>query len=722
MRLFVAEKPELGRAIADALGVEKKEGGAIRCQGGDVVTWCFGHLLTLTDPEDHNPDAKRWNMESLPLSWPVAHKPIDDKKDQVELIRNLAGQAREIVHAGDPDDEGQLLVDEVLTYIGNRKPVRRILINDLNQKIIQRALNNLRDNSEFYGLSQSALARSVSDQVYGYNLTRAYTLAGRAAGATQVLSVGRVQTPILGLVVRRDRAHKDHNAHNYYDLTGVFSGTEGRFTAKHVPSKNAPVDDKGRVIQESYVTAVLDAVIGQSATIIQAASSDKEESQPLPYNLLNLQADASRKFGFSPDKTLKVTQSLRERRHLITYNRSDCEYLSDEQHDDAPAVLAAIAQTAPILSKAATAGDPTIKSRAFNSHNVSAHHAIIPTETTANLNNLTDDEAKLYLLISRAYIAQFFPKYAYRETAVVLDVAGYGFKATSRVKLRDGWKRLYSGDKDNEDIHQDDDTGSDNLEWINKESNLVCENATSEKKKTNPPPLYTMSSLLKDLARVSKYVTDPRIKKLLLSKDQEKKGEHGGIGTPATRSAIIAQLMKRNYIAEKGKKVVSTDVGQEFYDLLPATATAPDMTALWHEQQEQIKAGEMTMEQFVQGVRDYVNEEVARIKNTGIKVKAASGPACPECGNGTLIRRKGENGYFWGCSAYPDCKASRPDVAGKPGKKKVRETANVPCPKCGKDLVRRKKAGKKGYDFWSCSGFPTCKTKYDNVNGKPKIA
>lgn len=725
MRLFIAEKPELGRAIAEAIGSGKKDGGCIRCDNGDVVTWCFGHLLTLTDPEDHDPSAKQWSMESLPLRWPVEHKPIGDKESQINLIRKLAAQASEIVHAGDPDDEGQLLVDEVLDYIGNTKPVRRILINDLNKKIVQKALNNLRDNSEFFGLYQSALARSVSDQVYGYNLTRAYTLAGRAAGATQVLSVGRVQTPILGLVVRRDKAHESHSAHSYYDLAARFVGDSREFTAKHRPADGAPVDDKGRVLDETYAANLVQAVQGQPATVINSNTDEKEAAAPLPYNLLNLQADASRKFGFSPDKTLKLTQTLREKHRLITYNRSDCEYLSDEQHDDAPAVLAAIAQTAPVLANAAQSGDPVIKSRAFNSKNVSAHHAIIPTENTADLAKLSEDEGKLYLLIARAYIAQFWPKHAYRETTIDLEVAGYAFRATSRVTTLEGWKKLYARDTDNDEVHQDDADSTDNLEWVTTATPLTCEEATSEKKKTKPPARYTMATLLKDLARVAKYVTDPKIRQLLLAKDQEKKGEHGGIGTPATRSAIIEQLMKRGFIIEQSKKVISTELGREFHDLLPESATAPDMTALWHEQQEQIKAGEMTMQQFVDGVAEHIAQEIERIKSEGVKVTAAAGPECPTCESGTLRRRKGKNGFFWGCGAYPECKTTFPDKRGKPDFNAKKKEAPKPssehlCPKCSKGLIRR--AGKKkGSYWWGCSGFPACDFRAFDNKGKPEV-
>lgn len=727
MRLFIAEKPDVGKAIAEALGGGRRDGGCIRC-GDDVVTWCFGHLLTLTDPEDHDENAKQWKMDSLPLKWPVQHKPIKDKKDQVALIKKLASEADDLINAADGDDEGQLLCDELLDYIGNKKPVYRLIINDLNKKVVQKAMNNMCDNSEFYGLYQSALARSVADQVYGYNLTRAYTLAGRAAGANQVLSVGRVQTPILGLVVRRDRAHEGHSAHHYYDILATFTGDDGQFRAKHRPGEAAPVDEKGRVIEADYVTTLLDAVKGQPATVTSADTQDKETAAPLPYNLLNLQADASRKYGFSPDKTLKLTQSLRENHRLITYNRSDCEYLSNEQHEDAPGVLAAIAKTAPVLSQAAGAGDPSLKSRAFNSNNVSAHHAIVPTEKSGDLDKLSDDESKLYLLISRAYIAQFFPKHAYRETTLDLDAAGYAFRTKSKVTTREGWKKLYARDTDNEEVHDDaeDAETGDSVEWVTTSTALKCDAVDSEKKKTKPPARYTMAALLKDLARVAKYVTDPKVKKLLLAKDQEKKGEHGGIGTPATRSAIIEQLTKRGLIEEKSKKVSSTNVGREFHDLLPENATAPDMTALWHEQQEQIKAGTMTMAAFTDGVAAHVANEIERIKTEGINVTSATGPECPKCKQGVLARRKGKSGFFWGCGRYPDCKTTFPDKRGKPDfEAKKEDKASVPsdqhlCPECNKGLIRRP-AKKKGVFWWGCSGFPKCEYRTFDKDGSPVV-
>lgn len=718
MDLYIAEKPELARAIASALGGGQNRKGYIDC-GKDRVTWCYGHLLTLTDPEDHDPATKKWSLDQLPLRWPVEHKPIPNKKEQVSIIKGLAKQATAIVHAGDPDDEGQLLVDELLTFIGNKKPVTRVLINDLHPKIIRRALSNRRDNKEFHGLYQSALARSVSDQVYGYNLTRAYTLAGRASGGSAVLSVGRVQTPILGLVVRRDRSHEGHSSSHYWSITGNFHGEGKGFRAKYFPSDDAPVDEKGRIIDPAFAQQVVTDVEDENAEVARCLTKEKSTPPPLPYNLLTLQIDASRKFGLSPDDTLKVTQSLREKHKLITYNRSDCQYLSDEQHEDADNVLSAISKTARPLAKASINADRTINGRAFNSKNVSAHHGIIPTETVGDLTKLSENETRLYLIIARAYVAQFYPNYAFNETTVILDVNSHRFQAKSNVETNEGWKALYRNDKSDEDEPEEEAIPS--LEWVSRISLIHCVDASAEQRKTKPPKRYTMATLLRDLSQVSKYVKDDRIKAILKAKDADKKGEQGGIGTPATRSAIIKQLIDRRFISEKGKAIISTDLGREFHDKLPESATTPDMTALWHEQQELIRSGVMTCAEFVTGVEQYVSSQIRSVKAsvaeapTNIKKPAeGSGIDCPSCGTGEIVKRKGKKGHFWGCNKYPGCEHTCQDDKGKPriteaDGQRAEVSKEKICPQCSQGMVKRESSRIKGTFWWGCSGFPKCR-------------
>ncbi|MBU2708704.1 DNA topoisomerase 3 [Zooshikella marina] len=725
MRLFIAEKPDVAKAIVAALGVTpKREDGYFDC-GNDKITWCFGHMLALCDPEDYDERYAKWNKNDLPIiNIPWKYKKIPKSKKQLNIILSLLKEADEIVNASDPDEEGQLLCDEILVYANNKKPVKRLLINDNNINVVKKALNNLRDNSEFYGLYQSALARSVADQMYGYNMTRVCTLSGREKGLSNVLSVGRVQTPILGLVVHRDRINEDHKASKYYTLTGHFDFDNQAVSANFKPKSDDPIDDKKRVISKEFIEKVAKTCKNKHATIVNVHSEEKEAAPPLPYNLLSLQADASRKFNISPDETLTITQNLREKYKLITYNRSDCEYLSDEQHEDATGVLAAIAETAPALKGAASKGDPSIKSRAFNSANVSAHHAIIPTEATANLEGLSKQEQQIYLLIARQYIAQFFPKQLYRQTGLSIECEGYEYQVTSKMILRAGWTALYKNDQDNDQLEAQGDTDKD-LSIFKTNTEGFCTDTMVEEKETKPPARYTEATLLKDLACVAKYISDPEIKKSLIEKDKGKKGEHGGIGTPATRSTILKNLLDRGYLEKKNKKIISTKLGREFHDVLPKSAVVPDMTAIWHQQQKLIQDNSLNLNQFLEEFCGYLSAEVERIKAEGLAIKA-NVHFCPECTK-ALRRIKGKNGYFWGCTGYQDgCKASYPDNKGEPDltlkPKPKAVVSSFKCEACGSGLIRRpgKRVGRKvGASWWGCSGFPTCKQRYSDEYGKP---
>jgi DNA topoisomerase-3 len=720
MRLFIAEKPDLARAIVEGLGGGTRQSGYFDC-GNDYVTWCFGHMLQLLDPEDYDVRYKQWAMEDLPIAHiPWRKQPVSDKKEQLKIITALLKQADGVIHAGDPDDEGQLLVDEILEYANCRLPVRRLLINDNNTAVVRRALANMRDNSEFAGLSAAAEARSVGDQLYGYNLTRAYTLAARKAGYQGVLSVGRVQTPILGLVVRRDREFEAHTKTFYYNVTGQFHVGALEFPARYQIVDGDPVDEKGRLIDQSHATNIAVAVRGKPARIVSAETRQKEQHPPLPYNLLKLQTDASRKFGFKPDQTKDITQSLRDKHRLITYNRSDCEYLSEEQHGDAPRVLAAIATTAAMLAPVAQRADPALKSRAFNSARVSAHHGIIPTEATADLSKLSDGEQKIYLLIARAYIAQFWPKHQYDQTDVFIEVEGHRFAVRSNVTTRAGWLVLYKNDAGNEDLEGDEDALATDLRSARAGQEGMCTDAKADQMETKPRPLYTMATLLTDLTRVAKYVRDDRLRKLLIEKDKGKEGEHGGIGTPATRDTIIATLFERGYLVEKGKNIVSSATGREFYDCLPDQAKYPDMTALWHEQQKAIQAGERDAESFVSELLTYIGGEVDAVKIHGIGIKVDTHP-CPECGKALRrIRKKEKNEFFWGCTGFSEgCKYACEDKAGKPVPKESAAISSLhKCMACGKGLSRRP-GRKRGSYWWGCSGYPICTKTYPDIKGRP---
>lgn len=724
MRLFIAEKPVVAAAIAEAIGNSKRYDGYFRCDSGDCITWCYGHMLALWDPEDYDPKYKNWTFEDLPIAnIPWRKKPIADKKEQIGVIRDLLAKATEVVHAGDTDDEGQLLVDELLDFLNCRLPVKRVLINDNNVRVVRKALDNMRDNTEFAPLSNSAEARSVADQLYGYNMTRAYTIKAAEQGYQGVLSVGRVQTPLLGLVVRRDRENQAHVKTYFYHVYGSFIFDSLAFDARYVPDRDRdPVDDKGRLAIPEAAQEIASVVQGQAAKILAAKTVAKTQSAPLPYNLLKLQADCARKFGMKPDKVKEITQNLRDKYKLITYNRSDNQYLSDEQHADAPLVLSAISQVAPVLANAVKAADPKIKGRVFNSAKVTAHHAIIPTEAVADFASLSDDEQKVYLLLARAYIAQFWPEHEYNQTDVEIEVVGKKFACRSNVTTKTGWKALYRNDVGNEETATDPEDLTIDLHSLQPGNTGRCDAARDERLETKPRPLYTIATLLLDLTRVAKYIQNQKLRELLIEKDKGKEGENGGIGTPATRDEIIKNLFDKGLLAEKDGKVISTEIGQQLYDALPDQAKYPDMTALWHEQQLHIQAGKLDLSRFVQGMVEYISGEVERVGRDGITLNIKK-HTCPECGK-PLRRMKGSKGFFWGCTGYKDgCRVSFSDKAGRPVLvvKKPEASTKYKCMACTHPLVRR--PGKqKGTFFWGCSNFPNCKQYYPDVGGKPDFS
>lgn len=674
MRLFIAEKPELARAIVEGLGGGKRKQGYVDC-GGDYVTWCYGHMLQLLDPEDYDPRYRDWSMADLPIvNIPWRRKPAGDatRQAQLKIILELLKRAATVVHAGDPDEEGQLLVDEILDYAGCRLPVARLLINDNNSEVVRRQLGAMRDNRAFAGLSAAAEARNVGDQLYGFNLTRGYTLAARAKGHRGLLSVGRVQTPVLGLVVRRCREHASHTSAHFYTVEGTFEFAGTRFPARYQCQPDDPVDSEGRLTDADHATRVAARVQGQPARIVKAETRRSETPPPLPYNLLKLQIDAARKFRLKPDEVKAITQTLRENHRLITYNRSDCQYLSDEQHGEAAAVLAAVANTAPMLVGAAARANPAIRGRAFNSAKITAHHAVVPTEQTADFTKLPEREQKIYLLIARAYIAQFWPTWCRDQTEIEIEAAGCRFAVRASVTTAPGWTGLYKNDAGNEaledDFAGDGIGGNADLRHLVEGQSGTCLSTAANRGQTQPPALYTMASLLSDLTCVARYIRDSHLREILVAKDDGKEGEHGGIGTPATRDAIIGTLFERGYLAQQGRSIVATSEGEALYDALPDAAKFPDMTAIWHEQQAAIKAGAYDVHSFIEELAGHIREEIAAVKQKDLVMTVGGENLCPSCGRPLRrIARKGGKDFFWGCSGFDrGCKFTCSDRAGRP--------------------------------------------------------
>ncbi|MBU1392661.1 MAG: DNA topoisomerase III [Gammaproteobacteria bacterium] len=634
MILYIAEKPSLGRAIADVLPKPHKKGdGFIEAANGDCVSWCVGHLLEQAQPDAYNPEYKSWKFEHLPIvpdKWQL--KPKAATRSQLTVLKRLVKQANTLVNAGDPDREGQLLVDEVIAYLGvtgdKLHQTQRLLISDLNPQAVKRALTQLRSNREFIPLSTSALARSRADWLYGMNMTRAYTIQGKKVGYQGVLSVGRVQTPLLGLVVRRDEEIANFQSKPFYEvLAHLATEKQETFSAKWQPSEACQpyMDEEGRVLARGLAQNVVSRIHDKPALVTQLVAKDKKQNPPLPYSLSALQIDAAKRFGMSAKDVLDTCQSLYERHKLITYPRSDSRYLPVEQHSLAPSVLKAISSGAAELLQGADAPDPRLKSKAWDDKKVDAHHAIVPTEKTANLSSLSQRERQLYLHIARQYLAQFYPAYCYSETTVQVTIEGGLFNTKARQDKSLGWKQLFarqepngskaSGNTTEESAGKDDEENDEfigQLPPLKLGQVLHCTRGELLEKNTQPPKAFTDATLLGAMTGISRYVTDAEIRKILKETD--------GLGTEATRAGIIELLFKRGFLQRLGKSIVSTDVGKGLINSLPASATTPDMTALWEASLNGICHKETSYQAFMQPLLGTLS---TLIQNAGAQLPTA---------------------------------------------------------------------------------------------------
>lgn len=656
MRLFIAEKPSLARAIADALpGPQRKHGGYIECGSNDIVAWCAGHILELADADAYSTDYKHWALEHLPII-PREWKMVVKSADLLKTIRGLLPRADRVVHAGDPDREGQLLVDEVLDYLDYRGPVDRVRINDLNNPAVRKALAELENNAKYHPLSQAAQARQRADWLYGINLTRLYTLLGRAGGHDGVLSVGRVQTPLLGLVVRRDIEIEGFVPKPYFLLRAAIIAGGASFTATWVPGDASAqfLDDAGRLMSREHALSLQSRTTGAAGVVARATRDKKTEQAPLPYSLSDLQVDASRRLGLTAKDVLDCCQALYETHRLTTYPRSDCAHLPEGHFTTARSVLDAIAKNAPTLAPLTAATDPARRSRAWNDAKVTAHHAIVPTTASRSVAQLSVAERGVYDLICRRYIAQFYPPFEYHQTTIDLLVTGELFRATGRTPIADGWKPVFGAETDDQADTVDPADGELSTAPLPSLQQGASVRAgppvTIIDRKTTPPKRFTDATLIQAMKGIARFVVDPAIKNLLHETD--------GIGTPATQAAIIQTLYDRRFIEKQRSHIVSTVVGRALISTLPAVATTPDMTALWEAALRRISQGEMPSLAFLQRVRDQLVELVTRGRAVGaLSVPGVSLRPCPAPGcTGSLRQRRGKTESFWACTRYPDCK------------------------------------------------------------------
>lgn len=593
MRLFLAEKPSLARAIADVLPKPHQRGdGYIQCGDNDVVTWCIGHLLEQAEPDAYDERFKMWRMEHLPIvpkQWKLV--PKKETLKQLQAVEKLVKKADILVNAGDPDREGQLLVDEVFSYLNvpleKRSQIQRCLVSDLNPNAVKKAIEKLQNNRDFIPFATSALARARADWLYGINMTRAYTLQGREAGYKGVLSVGRVQTPVLGMIVRRDLEIENFEPKDYFEVmvNVCVPETNETFQAQWQPSKACEdyQDEDGRVLSRGLAENVAKRITDQPATVTDYQDKIETETAPLPYSLSVLQIDAARRFGLSAQAVLDICQKLYETHKLITYPRSDNRYLPNEHYNDRFKVMSAIAHHLPEYAEKPEAVDPNIRNRCWNDKKVEAHHAIIPTARQGSV-QLTENEKRIYQLIARQYLIQFCPDAEYRKGQIQLEIAGGKFSTSSRSLLTAGWKSLL-GKEDSDEVMLP------LLPVVKKGQVLHCDSGEIVSKKTQPPRHFTDATLLSAMTGIARFVQDKQLKKVLRETD--------GLGTEATRASIIELLFKRGFLIKRGRNIHSTEAGRILISALPETATLPDMTAHWEMQLTDISKKQASYQQFM---------------------------------------------------------------------------------------------------------------------------
>lgn len=648
MRLFLCEKPSQAKDIARVLGAQQRANGCL--MGPDlIVTWCIGHLLEAAAPEDYDERYKRWSIAELPIipeRWKVRVKAAT--ASQFRIVQQLIAQATEVVIATDADREGEMIGREILDLCNFRGPVQRLWLSALNDASIRKSLSALRPGAQTLPLYFAALGRARADWLVGMNLSRLFTLLGREAGFNRVLSVGRVQTPTLQLVVQRDReiANFVPVPHWAIDVTLIAGSTP--FLTHWVPDGSA-TDPAGRCLKQEVARASLERL--RSATTASVTSVHTErvrEPPPLPFDLGTLQIICSHRLGLSVQQTLDVAQSLYETHKATTYPRSDCAYLPESMLAEVPRVLAALVAADPTLAPIIAQLDPGQRSRAWNDAKVTAHHGIIPTLEPPSLAAFSDRDRAVYELIRAHYLAQFLPHYEFDRTLAQFACVGETLRARGTRDVVLGW-RLVLPKRSPKSHEDDDDPLTQSLPALAANDRCKVGDVNFRALKTQAPKPYTQGELVSAMKGIARLVADPRLKQKL--KDTT------GIGTEATRASIIEALIRRGYLLQQGRVIRASQTAFTLMDAIPAAIADPGTTAIWEQSLDLIAARELTLEEFVHRQSRWVRELIEQYARTRLSIHVPSGPACPECGSPTRPRQ-GRHGQFWSCARYPQCGGS----------------------------------------------------------------
>ena len=596
MIVCIAEKPSVARDIARIIGATSSHDGYMEGNGFQV-TWTFGHLCTLKEPHDYTPMWRSWSLTSLPMiPERFGIKLIDDQgiKKQFGIIEGLMQKAERIVNCGDAGQEGELIQRWVMQKAGAKCPVSRLWISSMTDEAIREGFQNLKDQADYQPLYMAGLSRAIGDWLLGMNATRLYTL--RYGQNRQVLSIGRVQTPTLALIVNRQKEIDNFKPEPYWVLATVyrdttFTATKGKFTSK----------EEG---EEAFKT-----IEGKPFTVTKVEKKEGKEQPPQLYDLTSLQVDCNRKFGFSAEMTLNLIQALYEKKYT-TYPRVDTQYLSDDIYPKCPQTMNGLYQTkfggvAPYAELIKPIGGKPLKKtkRVFDSSKVTDHHAIIPTGVIPQ--GLSDAEQKVFDLVARRFIGVFLPDCKFSTTTVLGEVDGIEFKVTGKEILDPGWRVVREEIRNKKEDGEDDEKKQDDEErtlptFVKGESGEHVPTLTE--KMTTPPPYYNEASLLRAMETAGKFVEDETLRAAM---------KENGIGRPSSRASIIETLFKRHYIRRERKRLVATPTGIELIDLIREDLLKScELTGIWEKKLRDIEHQKYDAQQFINELKQQVTDIV----------------------------------------------------------------------------------------------------------------
>lgn len=656
MQLYLCEKSSQARDIAAVLGNGKKGDGCIRIGNNIVVTWARGHLLEQAPPDKYGEQfGKPWRTEVLPVipqQWKL--EVVPDAKAQFRVIRDLLKQATEFVVSTDADREGEVIARELLEYCSYRGPVRRLWLSALDETSVRNALANLLPGEKTARLYDAGKGRGRADWLIGMNMTRVCTLKARETGVDELLSVGRVQTPTLAIVVNRDNEIANFVPVPFWQVRAQLEKEGKAFSALWQPAEQYS-DAEGRCIHQGAAAAVAQLCSQTAAaTVLDVATERKKEPQPLCFSLGSLQEVCSQKWGMGAKDVLGIAQSLYETHKATTYPRTDCGYLPVSMLEELPEVLDAIVKSDASVAETVTLLDRSLRSRVWNDKKITAHHAIIPTRRAFDISRLSADELKVYGLIRQHYLAQLLPQAEMDVTDASFNLGGQLFRTRGRVPVLEGWKALFrkppgSNTQDNEDdITTPDDNERDMpLPVLAQGDCCRVSGGEAEKKETRAPSPFTEGTLIAAMKNAASLVTDLKLKKILR--------DNAGLGTEATRAEVIQTLFKRRYLEKKGKTIRSTQLARELIAALPDTLTSPGMTALWEQALDDIAEGRLTLDAFMVKQETWTQHLVNKLRSESLALTAPATPPCPVC-RGKTRKRTGKKGAFFSCIRYPECK------------------------------------------------------------------